>query len=423
MIDFVKISLCLVFLSTSVGRQAVFSQTLPEYLGIAIKNNPSMQADYQAYLAAVEQVKQVSALTDPQLSLGYFVNPIETRVGPQRGRFSIRQPLPWWGETGARRTVAVQQAEKQLAQFLMARKQVVLQVKTAYYVLYTTFQDIALTQKNIEILTFYERLATQKYENNLATMVDILRVQMQVREEQHKLKSLQQQVIAQRTVFNKLLNRPADAAVEIDSSMQKSLGATDSLLWQQKMIANHPLLTISKAERALKAEQINIARLNNKPNIGVGLDYALIGQRNGFEVENNGRDAIMPMISFTLPIFNQKRNDAVVRQAQLLDEGAEQARLATENQLITKLSQAVSAYQVAKDKVQLYQDQVKSVQQAISISISVYQANSQNLEDVLEFQQRLLKYQMALNQAKLQLQIVLAQIEELTEENEYNEEY
>ena len=61
---------------------------LDEYLRIAAEQNPSLKAKYNMYLASLERVNQQDALPDPTVSFGYFISPVETRVGQQRMKLS-----------------------------------------------------------------------------------------------------------------------------------------------------------------------------------------------------------------------------------------------------------------------------------------------------------------------------------------------
>ena len=77
---------------------------LDEYLVQAAENNPGLKAKFAAYQAALEQVPQIGSLPDPQVMFGYFIRPMETRVGPQRARISASQMFPWFGTLGFKKT-------------------------------------------------------------------------------------------------------------------------------------------------------------------------------------------------------------------------------------------------------------------------------------------------------------------------------
>ena len=72
-----------------------FAQGIPEqYLTTAAENNPELKARFNEYMAALEQVPQVKSLADPRIAFGYFIQPVETRVGPQNAKISIDQMFP-----------------------------------------------------------------------------------------------------------------------------------------------------------------------------------------------------------------------------------------------------------------------------------------------------------------------------------------
>ena len=403
----------LILLASFLSTQVAFSQSLSDYLQTAAEKNPSLKASYQQYFSALERVPQVGALPDPQLTFGYFVSPVETRVGPQRARFSVQQMLPWFGTRDARRDAATQEAQLRFEEFVQARNDLFFEVKKAYFQLNNLQQDIVLTRENIEIMQSYERLATQKYENDLASMVDILRVQMQLRDERNKLITLQEQLAAQGVVFNNLLNRAEDAEVDLPEEPERPLILADTANWRSQMLAENPAINILQAESELLAERERLAGLSSKPQLGVGLDYAIVGQRNDMEIPDNGQDIIMPMVSLSIPLFNGRKYEAARREVQIQREANVAATEARENELISQLSLVAKDYQVARSQVQLFEEQIDATRQAIGILNSAYESTSQNFEDVLEFQQKLLQYQISLNEALTQLQIAGAKIEQL----------
>ncbi len=84
---------------------------LNKYLEIAAENNPELKARFDEYMAALEVAPQVKALPDPQVAFGYFIQPVETRVGPQQFKLSASQMFPWFGTLKAKENVAIQTAK------------------------------------------------------------------------------------------------------------------------------------------------------------------------------------------------------------------------------------------------------------------------------------------------------------------------
>lgn len=397
-----------------LGIGEAFAQDLNNYLEIGAEKNPSLKSKYQQYLSALEKISQVGALPDPSLSFGYFISPVETRVGPQRARFSVQQMLPWFGSLDAKSNAAAQEAKVRFEEFTQARNDLYFNIKKNYYQLYDIMQEIRLTEENVEVLESLERLATQKYENDLTSMIDILRVQMKIRNEKNKLLTLQENLQAQLSSFNTLLNRAPDSQVEVPLSLEEPLVLADTSSLKAQILENHPSLSVLAEESNLLNERKRIAQLSGKPNLGVGVDYVVIGNRSDMEMPDNGKNALMPMVSLSIPLFNGRKYTAARKEVQLQQDANLLATEAQENELINTLNETLRDYQLAQNNIQLYEAQIESTQQAISILNSAYETNSENFEDVLEFQIQLLEYRIMLNEALTAARIVLARLDELT---------
>jgi cobalt-zinc-cadmium efflux system outer membrane protein len=86
-------------------------QTLSEYLRYGALHNAGLKAAFEEWKAALEQIPQAKALLDPRFTYGFFIEAVETRVGPQRQRFSLLQTFPWFGKIAARTDVAAAAAK------------------------------------------------------------------------------------------------------------------------------------------------------------------------------------------------------------------------------------------------------------------------------------------------------------------------
>ena len=136
--------------------------TLQEhYFRVAAENNPGLQAKYKDFEAAMQKVPQVSSLPDPTFSFGYFISPVETRVGPQRAKFSLSQMFPWFGTLEAKADAASLMAEAKYQLFLDAQNKLYYEVSAAYYPLYELNRLKEIEQKNINILQSYKTIATR----------------------------------------------------------------------------------------------------------------------------------------------------------------------------------------------------------------------------------------------------------------------
>ncbi len=87
------------------------NSTLEDYLEYASHNNPGLEAAFNMWKATLEKVTQVQTLPDPRFTYGYFLESVETRVGPQEHVLAIAQTFPWFGKLRLRGEKAFEASE------------------------------------------------------------------------------------------------------------------------------------------------------------------------------------------------------------------------------------------------------------------------------------------------------------------------
>jgi outer membrane protein TolC len=129
------------------------------------------------------------------------------------------------------------------------------------------------------------------------------------------------------------------------------------------------------------------------PKFGLGLDYMVVGERTDMNVPENGRDAIMPMLSMSLPIYRNKYRSAV-EEAQDLNRALEAMRVQTDNELHTAYELAYFEAHKAALNVQLMDRQIAIATQALDLLLSAYSNSGKELEEVLRMQEQVLTYKL-----------------------------
>ncbi|GAA5043901.1 hypothetical protein GCM10011506_47380 [Marivirga lumbricoides] len=402
----------LVFLGTSVSE----AQTLDDYLKIAAENNPGLQAKYREFEAAIQKVEQVNTLPDPNFSFGYFISPVETRVGPQRARFSLTQMFPWFGTLKAQGDAAALMAEAKYQSFLDARNRLYYQVAAAYYPLYELNQWKEIERENIEILESYKTITNKKFENGAGTMVDFLRVDIMLKDATSNLSILNDKEAPLLTRFNKLLNREEDALVIVEDSLFAQ--ALPDNFRKDSLLTNNPMLEELDLKIASSEASEEVAYKQGLPKFGVGLDYVMVGERTDLASDmaapqDNGKNALMPMVSVSIPIFRSKYK-AAVKEAQLMQESYALQKEDFANTLTSNYEMAWFEIQQQQELLELYAQQIQESNQALNLLFTAYGNSGKEFEEVLRMQQQLLKYEKMKATAETQYQIALARLNYLT---------
>lgn len=397
------------------------AQTIANYQQEAAQNNPELKAKYQQYLSALEEEPIIGSLPDPEISFSYFIKPIETRVGPQQGRISVSQMLPWFGSLKNQRSASELRAKARFESFQEARNRLFYQVEQTMLELYELDESIRIAEENQAILNSLVELSLQRYETDRATQVDVLRAQIEEEDLLIQIELLKdnRRVLIQK--MNEFLNRNEGDEIYIPDSLgDTELNPKEELISQIQQ--QNPDLNRLRYQEENSRELRNLAEKENKPGLKIGVDYIFTGETDMPNVTNSGQDALMVMAGFKVPLFRNK-NNAKVQQAERNIDEAQYQISSHENNLETELESSLRDYEDARRRFHLYNEkQIQRITQAIDIMMESYSSDSSNFEEILRMQRKQLEYQLKRIQAKTDEHKAAAFIDYLTGEHNVSEE-
>ena len=169
------------------------AQSPEELFAIALSQNPTLKALELEYRAALEKAPQVGQLPNPEIGIGGFILPVETRLGAQRAKVSALQRFPWFGTLKAREDWIQTAAQANFEQIAMQQLDIFYHLKLAYLQLYEIIQSQAVLKQNMALLLSLKTLAETNVSTGKATLADILRVDLQIQLLTQQLKVLETQ--------------------------------------------------------------------------------------------------------------------------------------------------------------------------------------------------------------------------------------
>lgn len=388
------------------------SSPVDQYLMQAAENNPSLMAEYRNYLSSLEKVPQVTTLPDPELSFGYFINPIETRVGPQQARLGLTQMFPWFGTLGARGDAAAEMAKARFEAFQEARNRLFYEVHKKWYQLYHIEQSIRIMRGNISILETFESLAMRRYEAGQVGQVDVLRVQIEKEDLKTRLELMADNRKVALQEFRELLNTDSGENIRTADSLQMRDLELNLQEIEKRIMDQNAQLSRLDFEAASAKSTIELARKEGLPKFGLGVDYVVTGERD-MVLTDNGKDAFMARAGIQIPLY-RKKYKAKEREAEINLQSVQYRQAATQNRLISQLEQAMRDYDDARRRVLLYRDvQIQRTRQAINILTEKYATSATDFEELLRLQRKLLDYELARETAVVDQNTAVAFIEYL----------
>ncbi|WP_298759296.1 TolC family protein [uncultured Psychroserpens sp.] len=366
------------------------AQQLDILIDEALTNNPEIQTFELKYQVAKEKVNEANTLPNTQFGVGYFVSEPETRTGAQRFKVSAKQMLPSFGAITAKENYINALADAVYEDITIVKRKLVASVSQSYYNLYAIKKKQVVLDENIELLKTYEELALTSVEVGKASAVDVLRLQMRQNELEQLKQVLEQNYLAELTTFNKLLNRDKNTEVIIANGLVMPF---ESELINSDNLALHPeLLKYDKLYTSVEQSEL-LNQKESNPMLGFGLDYIAVSERPNMDFRDNGKDIVMPMVSVSIPIFNNKYKSKSkqneLKQQKILAQ--KESRL---NTLETLLDKAIKSSNSARISYDTQTKNLKQAKDAETILVKSYETGTIDFNDVLDVQELQLKFQM-----------------------------
>jgi cobalt-zinc-cadmium efflux system outer membrane protein len=378
---------------------------LGSYLQTAAQNNPGLKARFNEYMASLELGPQVKALPDPQLAFGYFIQPVETRVGPQQFKISVSQMFPWFGTRKAEGNSAIMMAKAKYEAFEEAKSMLFNDVRSTYYNLYFTGKAISVTDENLTLLNSFQKLSLIKVEAGIVSVVDEYRIEMEIGDMVNQLALLKDKYGALQIMFTNLLNTDNASPVKIPQQLWDSEpGLPKEAIKDSIMVQNHQLLSLDMQAQSLHYKQ-EIARLAGNPDFKIGADYTIVGKGN-----NNmaGTDAIMlPTVGITIPLYRNKYK-SMLNEAVYMETAKKEEKINKQNILETVFEQTWKDFSDAKRRVILNEKQADLARKSLKLLETEYITSSKNFEEILRMERKLLLYQLELEKARADKQAAIS---------------
>lgn len=386
---------------------------LSDYLAYAALNNPGLEAAFNRWKAALERIPQVKALPDPRFNYLYYVQEVETRVGPQRHGLGIAQAFPWFGKLKLRGDIAAEAAHVARKRYEAVKLKLFFKVKDAYYEYYYLAKSVAVTKENINLVKHMESVARSRYKAAVGTHPDVVRAQVEIgklEDRYQTLLDLRQPIVAR---LNAALNRPFEADIPWPSEISvEEVNAVDEELLAQ-LTTENPELGALDFEISRNRRAIELAKKNYYPDFNFGLNFVDTDTSSVGSPPDDGKDPVIAMISLNLPLWRDKY-DAGVREARARYYAAKHDKMEKTNSLSSELKMASYRLRDAERKIDLYGNALlPKARESLKVTESGYLAATESFTDLIDAQRIFLEFALAYERALADHAQSLAKVEML----------
>ncbi|MBN1833952.1 MAG: TolC family protein [Deltaproteobacteria bacterium] len=388
--------------------------SLDVYVLYAMLNNPGLRAAFDRWKAALDQVGPAQTLPDPRFSYANYIREVETRVGAQEHKFGLAQTFPWFGKLGLQGDIALQAAYAEQQRYEAAKLDLIYRVKNIYYEYSYLADAITITKDNVTLLTYLEGVARTKYKSGAGLQSAVIKAQLELGKLEDRLHSLQDLIKPMMTKLNMALNRPSNLSLPMPKGLphEKPAFFDDDLL--SFLHENNPNLKAFDYMTAREDLAIQLADKNHFPDMTLGVDYIYTASRTDANPVDNGKDPVVAMLSFNLPIWQQKYDD-VTAEARARRHAVVNEKKEKENLLIADLEVALFGLRDADRKIDLYMDTLlPKAEQSLKVTELAFTADKATFLDLIDSQRILLGFQLEHKRALVDRAQRLAEIEMLT---------
>jgi cobalt-zinc-cadmium efflux system outer membrane protein len=388
--------------------------SLEDYLAYAALHSPALRAAFNNWKASLERSGYAGAMPDPRFTYTYFIENVETRVGPQNHLFRLQQAFPWFGTLGTRKDIAAEAARADYQRFEAEKLRLFFEVKSAFYEYFYLDRAIAITRDNLELLAFWENIAQAKYRVALRRYADLIKAQVEIGKLEDRLLSIEDSVGPVAARLKAAANLPDSLQLPLPTLMvvEEAPVQADSLY--ALALANNPdlksLLHIVEKGQAART----LAAKASYPDFVVGVGYINVGEALDPTMIDSGKDTWTATVGVTLPLWfganSSRRQEA---EAQYYRSRYSYADARKRLRAFTEM--VVFEYEDALRKTKLYRDGlVPKAEQSLNASYTAYQAGETDFLDLLDAQRQLLDFQLQFERSRSNLAIRRAELEMIT---------
>lgn len=386
---------------------------LSDYLAYAALNNPALEAAFNRWKSALEQIPQVKALPDPQFNYKYFIEEVETRVGPQRQSFGLSQAFPWFGKLDLQADIAKHGADAARQRYESAKLKLFFEVKDAYYEYYYLAKSITVTQENISLIKHLESVARSRYKTAAGGHPDVIRGQVEMGKLEDRYQGLLDMKLPMAARLNAALNREVDAEVPGPTEIEFTEADVVDSEQLAKLLQGNPELKALDHEVTQNRVNVELAGKDFYPNFTFGVNYIDTDDSAVGNPRDNGKDPVIASVSMNIPLWRDKYA-AKERQARYKYYAARREHKDKANLLSYMLKTVLYRFRDAERKIDLYGDALlPKAKESLKVTESAFRSGQGSFTDLIDAQRILLEFALSYERALADRSQSLAEIEML----------
>ncbi len=281
------------------------------YVAVALDNSARIHAAWERWQAAERRSAAAGGLPEPTVSFGAYVAAVETRVGPQLGKVSVQQTVPWPGRLSAANDVASATARAAQLALEGAVLRVRQQVLDRYWVLWELRANRDVHVSHLDVLDDLSTTVRARVEVGKASLSDLQQVDLTRARLAEDIASMEAEEYAAVADLRATLGlRTAGLLPTPLPPPEPTVPTEDRPLLVARVLA-HPALLETQARVDGADARVRGSKAQRLPSLAVGADWILTGPAELSDVEDSGKDALAVALGVQVPIWQRRYADVI----------------------------------------------------------------------------------------------------------------
>jgi len=384
--------------------------SVEQYIQVALSQNPDIQAARKKMESFAHQVPVAASLPDPMLNVTAQPEPVQTAAGQQELIVAANQKFLLFGKLGSRASLAESKTNVVRAQLAAVELATIAKVKRAYFELYFIQQAISVTDAEQELLVQIREVANTRYKTGRTSQQDVLRADLEISNVENELIQLRQRLQSGQARLARLLHiAPQTQVAALDSLIQEQ-APRDLELLQQQAVTARPELHAKLAAVRRDRSAVNLARLDYKPDVTLGLAWIDVAS-TGVSSVANGRDSFLLSAGVNLPIY-RKRLDSSVRSAEAKVVSTVREYDSLRDGTLEEVTDLFAQARSQEDMLLLFHDDIlPKARQTLEVSNQAYNVGEVDFLQLIDNWRQLLRYEINYRRLEASLRQTMAELE------------
>ena len=386
------------------GAARAATVTLPDALGMAERNNASLQAVIARQDGA--RAATVTARQLPNPDLDVIAGPVRPRGpgGPDGHAlgFTFAQPLDYAGVRAVRAQVADLGSESAEAAVRTLRRSLYARVKVLFFQVLQRQEQLRIAEEELLALQQIRDRVNLRVQLGEAPRLDLIRADTEVLNARRNRDSSMVRVEQSRGSLAVVIGMPEGQSLRVEGVLPALTSLPSLSDFRERALRSNPELVQLEAEQRRARARVELEQKLRTPQVRVLAGHDVEPDQTRWRLG----------LSIPLPLFNQRQGQILEAQAEA--SVADAQFLARRQQLLGELDFALAGFSIARQQVDAFEGGlIRQAEQTVRVAEAAYRFGERGIIDFLDAQRTLRGVRQEYINALYEARYALIEVERL----------